>query len=155
MSFDKRAAYEQSIAELDSVLEGIHDRIAVMATINCILKTNLPYYFWVGFYQVIDGALLVGPYQGTMGCLQIEFGRGVCGAAASQQKTQVVADVHAFPGHIACDARSRSEIVCPVFNKHQELIAVLDVDSESENSFDDTDREYLERILARFFAGVA
>lgn len=155
MTFDKREAYERSFQELNAVLEGVSDRIAVMATINCILKTNFPYYYWVGFYQVKDNALLVGPYQGTLGCLHITFDRGVCGAAARERKTQVVEDVHAFPGHVACDARSQSEIVTPVFNKDGELIAVFDVDSESQGSFDDTDRTWLEKMMARFFAEVA
>ncbi|HWK89210.1 MAG TPA: GAF domain-containing protein [Longimicrobium sp.] len=92
--------------------------------------------------------LLVGPYQGTMGCLDIEFGRGVCGAAAARAETVIVEDVHAFPGHIACDAASASEIVVPVFGADGELIAVLDVDSTLPAAFDETDQRHLERIVA-------
>ncbi|MDJ0839798.1 MAG: GAF domain-containing protein [Acidobacteriota bacterium] len=147
----KQQRYEQSYRELESVLEGIEDHVAVMATINCILKTNMEDFFWVGFYRVVDGALLVGPYQGTMGCLRIEFGRGVCGTCAAEMKTQIVADVHQFPGHIACDSRSNSEIVVPVTDKKGALIAVFDVDSTRFNTFDEVDREWLERIMARFF----
>ena len=150
--FDKNEAYRRSLQELDAVLDGIFDRIAVMATMNCILKTNFPYYYWVGFYLVKDGRLLVGPYQGTLGCLTIEFGRGVCGLAAREQTTRLVSDVRAFPGHIACDARSRSEIVVPVLDEKGGLIAVLDVDSDQVDSFDEIDRTYLEKIIHRFFA---
>ena len=148
----KEDAYRQSLLELESVLEGIDDRIAIMATMSCILKTNLPYYFWSGFYIAKNGHLIVGPYQGTLGCLYIDFGRGVCGTAAAERRTLVVDDVHAFPGHIACDARSRSEIVVPVFDCDRELIAVFDVDSTETGSFDQTDRRHLEAIMARFFA---
>jgi len=155
MSFDKSEAYLRSMRELDSVLEDVDNRIAVMATINCILKTNFPYYYWVGFYQVVDNALLVGPYQGTMGCLHITFDRGVCGAAAREKKTQLVEDVHQFPGHVACDALSRSEIVTPVFNKDGQLIAVFDVDSVELASFDATDQAFIEKIMSRYFGRVA
>ncbi|MDX2182691.1 MAG: GAF domain-containing protein [Gemmatimonadaceae bacterium] len=110
-------------------------------------------HLWTGFYRVVEpGRLLrVGPYQGTLGCLEIAFGRGVCGTAAATGVTQVVPDVHAFPGHIACDGRSASEIVVPVFNAHRELIAVFDVDSEHLATFDDEDRVGLERLLAAVF----
>ena len=155
MSEAKIEAYEQSIRELTAVLAGIDDEIAKMATISCILRTNLPTFFWAGFYRVVDGALLIGPYQGTQGCLRIEFGRGVCGTCASERRSQVVADVHAFPGHIACDSRSRSEIVVPVIDADDQLIAVFDVDSTELAAFDEVDRRYLETIMARFFTGNA
>jgi len=122
-----------------------------MATINCILKENLPYYFWTGFYLVNNGELIVGPYQGTLGCLHIAFGKGVCGTAAKTQKTQIVPDVNKFPGHIACDSRSKSEIVVPVLNKNKKLIAVFDVDSTKLKSFDEIDKKYLEEILSEHF----
>ena len=133
-------------------MEGVDDRVAVMATISCILKTNLPYYFWSGFYVKKGDGLIIGPYQGTLGCIHIAMGRGVCGTAAAEKKTQIVPDVHAFPGHIACDARSASEIVVPVCDASGELLAVFDVDSTELNSFDDVDARYLEQIMARFFA---
>ncbi len=126
------------------------DDIALMATINSVLANRFPQYFWTGFYRVCGERLVVGPYIGTVGCLQIEFGKGVCGTAAAQGETLIVADVNQFPGHIACDAASRSEIVVPVPGPEGELIAVLDVDSDQLDAFDDTDREGLERIVSLF-----
>ena len=123
-----------------------------MASINCILRENLPYYFWTGFYLVHNGELIVGPYQGTLGCLHIPFGKGVCGTAAKAQQTQIVQDVNEFPGHIACDSRSQSEIVVPVFDKDRHLIAVFDVDSTEKDSFDEIDKKYLEQILKEQFS---
>jgi L-methionine (R)-S-oxide reductase len=126
------------------------DDIALMATINSILSHQFPRFFWTGFYRVCGGRLVVGPYIGTVGCLQIEFGRGVCGTAAAQRETLVVPDVNQFPGHIACDPNSKSEIVVPVFAADGELTAVLDVDSDQLDAFDDDDRAGLERIVALF-----
>ncbi len=126
------------------------DDIALMATINSILSHRFPYYFWTGFYRVCEDRLAVGPYIGTVGCLQIEFGRGVCGVAAERRETIIVPDVQQFPGHIACDPNSKSEIVVPVFDRDRTLIAVLDVDSDQLNAFDEEDREGLERIVALF-----
>jgi L-methionine (R)-S-oxide reductase len=126
------------------------DDIALMATINSILANRFPYYFWTGFYRVCGDRLIVGPYIGTVGCLQIEFGRGVCGTAAEKRETIIVPDVHQFPGHIACDPNSRSEIVVPVYDRDGALIAVFDVDSDQPDAFDDEDRKGLERILALF-----
>jgi L-methionine (R)-S-oxide reductase len=128
------------------------DDIALMATINSVLANRFDSYFWTGFYRVCGDRLVVGPYIGTVGCLQIEFGRGVCGTAAERRETLVVADVNQFPGHIACDPNSKSEIVVPVFDGDRELIAVLDVDSDRLNAFDDDDRAGLERIVALFAA---
>ena len=116
------------------------DEIALMATINSVLANRFPHYFWTGFYRVCGDRLVVGPYIGTVGCLQIEFGRGVCGKAAEERQTIVVPDVSQFPGHIACDPNSRSEIVVPVFDREGALIAVFDVDSSELNAFDDEDR---------------
>ncbi len=150
----KKAAYEQAVVAIDANLEGETDRILKMATINSVLKTYLPYYYWAGFYVVKNGRLSVGPYQGTLGCLHIEFGRGVCGKAAREQKTQLVGDVHALAQgseHIACDPNSASEIVVPVFDGKAELIAVYDVDSTQINSFDALDQFYLEKIMERHF----
>lgn len=150
----KKAAYEQAVVAIDANLEGETDRILKMATINSVLKTYLPYYYWAGFYVVKNGRLSVGPYQGTLGCLHIEFGRGVCGKAAREKKTQLVGDVHALAQgseHIACDPNSASEIVVPVFDGKAELIAVYDVDSTQVNSFDALDQFYLEKIMERHF----
>jgi GAF domain-containing protein len=126
------------------------DDIALMATINSVLANRFPSFFWTGFYRVCGERLVVGPYIGTVGCLRIEFGRGVCGTAAAKRETIVVPDVNAFPGHIACDPNSKSEIVVPVFDADRELIAVLDVDSDRLNNFDEADREGLERIAGLF-----
>jgi len=126
------------------------DDIALMATINSVLANRFDYYFWTGFYRVCGERLIVGPYIGTVGCLQIEFGRGVCGTAAARKETIIVPDVTKFPGHIACDANSKSEIVVPVFAPDGELIAVLDVDSDRLDAFDEEDRAGLERIAALF-----
>jgi GAF domain-containing protein len=126
------------------------DDIALMATINSILSYRFPHYYWTGFYRVCGDRLAVGPYIGTVGCLQIEFGRGVCGVAAERRETIVVPDVQQFPGHIACDPNSKSEIVVPVFDRDRVLIAVLDVDSAQLDAFDEEDREGLERIVALF-----
>ncbi|HAI31440.1 MAG TPA: diguanylate phosphodiesterase, partial [Thalassospira sp.] len=122
----KKALYEEAQKELTSITEGETNVPALMATVSCVLSQKFDYYFWTGFYNVDpekENELVVGPYQGTLGCLRIPFGRGVCGAAASTRETQVVADVHAFPGHIACDSRTNSEIVVPVINADGQLIA--------------------------------
>jgi len=126
------------------------DDIALMATINSVLSHAFPHFFWTGFYRMCGGRLVVGPYIGTVGCLQIELGRGVCGTAAAQRETIVVPDVHQFPGHIACDPNSKSEIVVPVFDREGELLAVLDVDSDQWNAFDEEDKAGLERIVQLF-----
>jgi|TARA_A100001391_G_scaffold205296_2_gene204827 GAF domain-containing protein len=151
----KQVLYQEAEKELISITQGETNVTALMATISCILAQKFDYYFWTGFY-IVDPAkeneLVVGPYQGTLGCLRIPFGRGVCGTAAATLKTQVVEDVHAFPGHIACDSRSNSEIVVPVLNAQGQLIAVLDVDSVETGSFDDTDRIALETLMQRIFA---
>ena len=123
-----------------------------MATVCSILSNKFDYFFWTGFYRADGDRLIVGPYMGTVGCLQIPFGSGVCGTAASKRETLIVADVEAFPGHIACDARSKSEIVVPVFDRNEVLIAVLDVDSDRPAAFDDADREGLESICSRVFS---
>jgi GAF domain-containing protein len=128
------------------------DDIALMATINSVLAHRFEAFFWTGFYRVCGDRLVVGPYIGTVGCLQIEFGRGVCGTAAQRRETIVVPDVSAFPGHIACDANSKSEIVVPVLAPDGELIAVLDVDSDRLSAFDEEDRVGLERIVDLFAA---
>ena len=139
-----RSAREQ-IAEL---VKGLTDPIAVMATCCAILHESLPYASWTGFYRVVAPDLLrVGPYQGSIGCLEIPFDNGVCGVAAHTRTTQIVPDVHRFPGHIACDPRTRSEIVVPVFDATGELVAVLDIDSPEPVAFDASDREGLEEIV--------
>jgi GAF domain-containing protein len=147
--------YAALAEEIEAVLAGEANLTARMATVAAMLAASFDHFFWTGFY-VVDperpGELVVGPYQGTLGCLRIAFGRGVCGTAAAARETQLVADVHAFPGHIACDSRSASEIVVPVFDREGALIAVLDVDSERPAAFDACDQAGLEEILRRVFA---
>ncbi len=126
------------------------DDIALMATINSVLTQNFDHYYWTGFYRVCGDRLVVGPYIGTVGCLQIEFGKGVCGTAAARRETVIVPDVNAFPGHIACDPKSKSEIVVPVFGPDDELIAVLDVDADRLSAFSADDQAGLERIVSLF-----
>lgn len=152
----KASAYEECFGAIVAVWkeEGGKslDDIALMATINSVLANRFSHYFWTGFYRVCGERLVVGPYIGTVGCLQIEFGKGVCGTAAAERKTLIVPDVDKFPGHIACDAASKSEIVVPVFGPDDELIAVLDVDSNQLGAFDGVDRTGLERIVRLFHA---
>ncbi|HKC05069.1 MAG TPA: GAF domain-containing protein [Patescibacteria group bacterium] len=151
-TLEKEKIYKETLIGLDSVLKNETNLILKMATINCILREALPYFFWTGFYLVEKGELIVGPYQGTLGCLHISFGKGVCGTAAKTKKVQIVADVHKFPGHIACDSKSQSEIVLPVFDKTKKIIAVFDVDSTEKASFDQTDNKYLELLLSKHFS---
>lgn len=152
---DKADRYAEVADEIAAVLDGEPDRVARMATVASMLNDAFEHFFWTGFY-VVDPAkgdeLVVGPYQGTLGCLRIAFGRGVCGAAAATRQTQVVEDVHAFPGHIACDSRSESEIVVPVLDASGALIAVLDVDATEKAAFDAVDAQALEALMARIFA---
>ncbi|MEO1102077.1 MAG: GAF domain-containing protein [Pseudomonadota bacterium] len=149
---DRAARYAELKAEIESVVAGESFTPARYATAACLLAEAFrPRFFWTGFY-VMDPLkpeeLVVGPYQGTLGCLRIPIGKGVCGACAEQKQTLIVPDVHAFPGHIACDSRSNSEIVVPVFDCSGALAAVLDVDSTEFDAFDETDRAGLEAICA-------
>ncbi len=152
---DKAARYATVAQEIASVLEGEPNRTARMATIAAMLAASFEHYFWTGFYVVDpdrDRELVVGPYQGTLGCLRIAYGRGVCGTAAATGQTQLVPDVHAFPGHIACDGRSASEVVVPVFDPAGNLIAVFDVDATEPAAFDAVDAAWLEKILKAAFS---
>lgn len=151
----KQNRYAETAKEIAAVLEGEDNLIARMATVSNILHHAFDHYFWTGFYLVDPekpDELVIGPYQGTMGCLRIAFGKGVCGAAAATRETQLVEDVHAFPDHIACDARSESEIVVPVFDRAGALIAVFDVDSDKKAMFDEIDRAGIEGIVKTSFA---
>ena len=153
----KREIYSQLQSQIESLLSGQTDSVATMATCCSVLHEALPYASWTGFYRVVEPDLLrIGPYQGPPGCLEIPFRQGVCGAAAAQGTTQVVDDVRDFPGHIACDPGARSEIVVPVHDAGGRLTAVLDVDSHQPGSFDDADRDGLERLaslLSRHLGG--
>lgn len=153
---EKRAAYAEARAAILATLGDEQDEQVKMVTINCLLKTYLPYYYWVGFYLVRgEDELVVGPYQGTLGCLYIKFGRGVCGAVAASGETKIVTDTHALvqgKEHIACDPNSCSEIVLPVRRADGSLLGVFDVDSTLEGSFDEVDQEALEALLQELFA---
>lgn len=153
MKDTKRAEqYARIHQQIEAVVAGESSRTARYASAACLLAQEFaPRYYWTGFYEVDPlktDELVVGPYQGTLGCLRIAFSRGVCGAAARTGKTQIVADVHAFAGHIACDSASRSEIVVPVRDETGALCAVLDVDSTQINAFDEDDQRGLEAICA-------
>ena len=144
---DKQALYDRAHRDIEALIAGETDAIAIMATVACELHHRFNYFDWTGFYRVVEpGLLKVGPYQGGHGCLQISFDRGVCGAAARERRTQLVGDVTAFPGHIACSSSTRSEIVVPVLDPDGELVAVLDVDSNDLDAFDEIDRVHLERL---------
>ena len=151
----KESIYARVEAEIMSVTDGENNVIANMASVSCLLNMTFEDFFWTGFYMVDplkERELVVGPYQGTLGCLRISYDRGVCGAAAKTEKTQIVDDVHAFAGHIACDSQTNSEIVVPVHNKQGELIAVFDVDSTKFSTFDQTDQLWLEKIIKNVFS---
>jgi len=150
MEMDKREKYKQLMKTLDSLCSGETDEIALMATIACELYHAFDYFDWVGFYRNVgDETLKIGPYQGTHGCLTISFSNGVCGKCARERKIQNVSDVNSIPYHIACSSDTRSEIVVPII-VGDELIAVLDVDSNQPAAFDDVDEEYLAEISKYF-----
>lgn len=143
----RAAAYREALDRIRLLLEGETDWVAAMATVVCELKLGLDHHDWVGFYRLVeDDLLVIGPYQGAHGCLRIELGRGVCGTAAAERRTVIVDDVHEFPGHIACDAASLSEIVVPVLRPDGSVLAVLDVDSNRRADFGEEDRVALEEL---------
>ncbi len=144
---EKSIRYEMAYTHLSLVLDGESDMIARMATTACILNGLMESFYWTGFYRVVGDGLVIGPYQGTMGCLHIARGRGVCGSCWEKGETILVPHVHDFPGHISCDSSSRSEVVVPVRDRSGEIIAVLDVDSDIRGAFDECDREHLERLM--------
>jgi GAF domain-containing protein len=144
-STDKKEQYTTLIPQIEALLYGEPDLVANLANVAAALKEQFK-WFWVGFYLVKNNELVLGPFQGPVACTRIGLGKGVCGGAWQQAKTLVVPDVDAFPGHIACSSLSRSEVVVPVF-KNNEVVAVLDVDSEHLDQFDETDAKYLEQIV--------
>lgn len=149
----KPEAYRTLKQQVESVLQGVSDEVAAMATMSALIHHAFD-FLWTGFYRVVerDRLLRVGPYQGTLGCLEIGFGRGVCGAAAASRKPMLVRNVDDFPGHIVCDSRARSEVVIPVFDPRGALLAILDVDAAEVNVFDDDDVAGLVRIVEWFAA---
>jgi L-methionine (R)-S-oxide reductase len=143
----KSDMYRELVKSADALTSGESDGVANMSNIAALLWEFLPDVNWTGFYRVVDGELVLGPFQGKAACIRIPFGRGVCGAAAQTGETQLVEDVHAFPGHIACDANSASELVVPVMRDGQ-VIAVVDLDSPSRGRFDHDDALGIESLVA-------
>lgn len=145
--------YSETAQIIASLTEGETDEVALMATVACELHHADDRFDWTGFYRVTESEMLkIGPYQGGHGCLQIPFSRGVCGAAARTGEVQLVDDVDAFPGHIACASSTRSEVVLPVWNADGALIAVLDIDSDQPAAFTQDDADALAQILSDTFA---
>ncbi|MBQ7512495.1 MAG: GAF domain-containing protein [Prevotella sp.] len=152
---EKEAKYQLLLEQVKALISGETDQIAIMANVAAAIHETMQ-FFWTGFYRVsplphpandgTDKELLLGPFQGPVACIHIGYGRGVCGTAWQQRQTIIVADVEQFPGHIACSSLSRSEIVVPVFDADGLITAVLDIDSRELNTFDDTDRYWLEQI---------
>ncbi len=142
---NKIETYQTLLPQIESLVAGEMDTIANMANVAAALHEAFGFW-WTGFYRVVDNELLLGPFQGPIACVHIAYGRGVCGTAWKERRTVVVPDVEEFPGHIACSAESRSEIVVPLF-KGDDVIAVLDIDSRELNTFDDTDARWLEQAV--------
>ena len=142
---DKEKSYQKIIQMLKSLLEDENNLIANLANSSAVLYNNLADINWAGFYLRDDDELVLGPFQGKNACVRIEKGAGVCGTAWAEEKVQLVADVHQFPGHIACDPNSSSEIVIPIII-NERVVGVLDIDSPSKNRFDEQDQQYLEKI---------
>lgn len=142
----KNEKYALLYKQVAALVEGENDTVARMANVAAMIHHTFGFW-WTGFYRVVDGELILGPFQGPLACSRIAYGRGVCGTAWKERTTQVVPDVDKFPGHIACSSASKSEIVVPII-KDREVVAVLDIDSERPATFDSTDKEWLERIAA-------
>lgn len=142
---NKSEKYALLYKQIVALTEGEPDPIANMANIAAMIHSTFGFW-WTGFYRVLDGELVLGPFQGPLACSRIKYGKGVCGTAWKEQKTQVVEDVEQFPGHIACSSQSRSEIVVPIWHDN-EICGVLDIDSEKLATFDQTDKEWLEKIV--------
>jgi L-methionine (R)-S-oxide reductase len=144
----KQGRYERIYNQLESLLQKSSDKHARMATVVALLHHKMDYFFWTGFYMLSNGELIVRSYQGPVACQVLEKNKGVCWAGINRNETIVVEDVHQFPGHIACDSRSNSEIVVPFRNAQGEIIGLLDVDSKEKASFDEMDAHWLEKIIA-------
>jgi GAF domain-containing protein len=143
----KKGRYDRVFNQLADLLRSHNNQIAAMSTIASVLHHKFDYFFWTGFYLLTDGELIVGPYQGSVACIKLKKDTGVCWAGINEKHTIIIPDVHKFPGHIACDSRSNSEIVVPLKDKTGKIIGVLDVDSKDFSAFDETDKEGLEKIL--------
>jgi len=146
--------YQRIARQLADLFERNRDPIARMATMVALLHHKNSHYFWTGFYRLVDGRLMVGPYQGPLACAILAGPEGVCWAAVQRSEGVLVPDVHAFPGHVACDSRSRSEVVVPVRDGSGGIVAVLDVDSDQPDAFSQTDMAGLERLVGMIHAGL-
>lgn len=144
--------YERILKQLEELFQKTRNPLARMASTSAVLFHKMPHFSWCGFYLLTDGELLVGPYQGPLACMKLEKDRGVCWAGINQKEAVIITDVNDFPGHIACDPRSRSEIVIPLFNGYRNPVGVLDVDSTKPGSFNETDARGLEKIAALIYA---
>lgn len=144
----KEEKYEVLFRQIESLMEDETDEIANMANVSAMINDTF-HFWWTGFYRVIDGVLVLGPFQGPLACTRIKYGKGVCGTAWKENATQLVPDVEQFPGHIACSSASKSEIVVPL-HKNGEVSGVLDIDSEFLATFDETDQKWLEKIAQLF-----
>ncbi len=147
---DKEQKYEALVAQAKALSEAETDEIALMANVAAIIHETF-HFWWTGFYRVVGDELVLGPFQGPLACTRIKFGRGVCGTAWKEKRSVIVPDVEEFPGHIACSSASKSEIVVPIFC-NDEVVAVLDIDSEKLATFDDTDKKYLEKITTLYLS---
>ncbi len=147
MNYNKKEErYKRILIQIEELIVKTSDPLAKMSTIAAILHNKFDYFFWTGFYRLVDDELTVCCYQGSVACLVLAKHTGVCWAAIDKKKTQIIPDVRQFPGHIACDSRSASEIVIPIW-KENEIVAVLDVDSKELDAFDEADAKYLEKIV--------
>lgn len=144
----KKEKYASLLPQIHALVEGEKDVIANLANTAAALKQTFN-FFWVGFYLVKDNELVLGPFQGPIACTRIQKGKGVCGTSWEKKATLIVKDVDAFPGHIACSSDSKSEIVVPIFDKQNNIIGVLDVDSDKLDDFDETDKKYLEELCEK------
>ncbi|KPU46258.1 free methionine-R-sulfoxide reductase [Oxobacter pfennigii] len=145
---DKNSFYRELLLQFEGLMSDEKDWLASLSNTSALLYQNLPHVNWAGFYLYKEGMLVLGPFQGKVACTRIEMGKGVCGTAAREKETCRVLDVHKFPGHIACDSASNSEIVVPII-KNDAVVGVLDIDSPSLERFDETDQLYLENIVKK------
>lgn len=150
---NKKETYDSLLLSLPGILEGKQSSLSIYANVSALIKQYFPHFSWVGFYLFDGQELYLGPFQGKVACVSISLDRGVCGAAARTRTTQVVKNVHEFPGHIACDEGSNSEIVIPMVQGDQ-LLGVLDIDSYQFDQFDEHDQHYLERLVALVIASL-
>ncbi|WP_430815694.1 GAF domain-containing protein [Carboxylicivirga sp. RSCT41] len=144
--------YQRIYEQIKQLIEATDNPASRMATINAVLHHKFTDFYWTGFYELVKGDLLVSAYQGPVACLKLKKDTGVCWAGINRKETVVVPNVHEFPGHIACSSATNSEIVVPVFNKENEVVAVLDIDSKEFNTFDEADKRELEKIVTLIYA---